>query len=160
MSAQSSLTVSSTHPPLTFAGVLSGASSAAAPRRLPLREHQMVHGVPLPAKKAHRHLDDAVAVLQHGVVKGRGGANFPFAIKLESTAGARGNPLVVVNAAEGEPASAKDLGLLLLAPHLVLDGAITTAHGELLNPRDALFINDDTSIDGPGTIALITIHQG
>ena len=43
---------------------------------------------------------------------------------------------------------------------VVLDGAITTAHGELLNPRDALFITDDTSLDGLGTIAVITINQG
>ena len=43
---------------------------------------------------------------------------------------------------------------------VVLDGSITTAHGELMNPRDALFITDDTSLDGPGTIAVITIHQG
>ena len=43
---------------------------------------------------------------------------------------------------------------------VVLDGTITTALGELLNPRDALLITDDTSLEGQGTIALITIHHG
>jgi NADH:ubiquinone oxidoreductase subunit F (NADH-binding) len=52
---------------------------------------------------------------------GRGGAAFATIVKLGAVA-ARGRAVVVGNGAEGEPASRKDLQLLLSAPHLVLDG--------------------------------------
>ncbi len=60
-------------------------------------------------------------------LRGRGGAGFPFARKLETAAGARGRPVVVVNFSEGEPGSHKDAALARVAPHLVLDGAAVTA---------------------------------
>ena len=68
-------------------------------------------------------------------VRGRGGAGFPLSRKLQTVVRARGSraglggrrPYVVVNAAEGEPASAKDSALLDVAPHLVLDGAVIAA---------------------------------
>jgi NADH:ubiquinone oxidoreductase subunit F (NADH-binding) len=71
---------------------------------------------------------------------GRGGGHFPVAAKWDAAVSdlqqrpvvPRGTPrvcrgAVVVNAAEGEPASAKDAALLLLRPHLVLDGAVALA---------------------------------
>ncbi len=59
-------------------------------------------------------------------VRGRGGAAFPFAIKLETILkGSR--PVLVVNMSEGELASAKDHALALTRPHLVLDGVVATA---------------------------------
>ncbi len=58
-------------------------------------------------------------------LRGRGGAGFPFSRKL--TTAARRRAVVVVNAAEGEPASHKDEVLVTRVPHLVLDGAVVTA---------------------------------
>jgi len=56
-------------------------------------------------------------------IGGRGGADFPFWQKLQVARQSGRRRELVVNAAEGEPASAKDSALLTAVPHLVLDGA-------------------------------------
>ena len=76
---------------------------------------------PLPTRPAD--LIDAVA---RAGLRGRGGAGFPTAIKLDAVA-RRSRAVVVANGTEGEPTSAKDKTLLTLAPHLVLDGAVMAA---------------------------------
>src|ERR1700761_7737276 len=63
-----------------------------------------------------------IAELEAAGLTGRGGAAFPVHRKLAAVAGAGGRPFVVGNGAESEPASSKDVSLLWLAPHLVLDG--------------------------------------
>lgn len=78
-------------------------------------------------------LDTLLDLTTRARVRGRGGAGFPFATKLRAAAGRR-RPVVVVNAGEGEPASAKDAALVAAAPHLVLDGAVATARA--LGARD------------------------
>jgi NADH:ubiquinone oxidoreductase subunit F (NADH-binding) len=79
--------------------------------------------VPLPEGSNLRWREGFAAALEASGLAGRGGANFPAAIKLAvAHAGGRGGS-IVVNAMEGEPASDKDKLLLLRSPHLVLDGA-------------------------------------
>jgi NADH:ubiquinone oxidoreductase subunit F (NADH-binding) len=61
-------------------------------------------------------------------LRGRGGARFPTARKWEAVARrSHGRAVVVVNGAEGEPASWKDQVLMTMRPHLVLDGALLAA---------------------------------
>lgn len=86
-----------------------------------LEAHERRHG-PLPRVT----LADLVALTRETAVRGRGGAGFPFGTKLETAARGR-RPVVVVNASEGEPASAKDSVLCTTFPHRVLDGAVVAA---------------------------------
>ncbi len=87
-----------------------------------LADHERVHGS-LP-RLGPRDLIEAV---EQSGLRGRGGADFPTAIKLRSVATRRKSAVVVVNGSETEPASAKDRLLLTRLPHLVLDGAVLAA---------------------------------
>ncbi|HYN74792.1 MAG TPA: NADH-ubiquinone oxidoreductase-F iron-sulfur binding region domain-containing protein [Candidatus Limnocylindria bacterium] len=79
-------------------------------------------------------LESVVGLAESAGLRGRGGAGFPAARKIRAVADRRRRPVVVVNAAEGEPASGKDAALLRHAPHLVLDGAEILARA--LGTRD------------------------
>lgn len=83
--------------------------------------HRAIHG-----NLPQLDLAALLAAVGSARVRGRGGAGFPFATKLEAAA-RRGRRHVVVNLSEGEPASRKDLALALTQPHLVLDGASLSA---------------------------------
>jgi NADH:ubiquinone oxidoreductase subunit F (NADH-binding) len=76
-----------------------------------------------------RVTDGLLDLLTASDLRGRGGGGFPFARKVSTVqrASRRSEPIVVVNGAEGEPASRKDALLLTTRPHLVLDGAAATA---------------------------------
>lgn len=95
-------------------------------RRLDWPTHQRTHG-PLPRFGRTALLDLA----QRIDLRGRGGAGYPFHRKARSTLKAAdrrdADPVIVVNASEGEPPSAKDKMLLTRAPHLILDGALLAA---------------------------------
>ena len=84
-----------------------------------LTSHHRRHG-PLPAPAG------LVEAVRAAGLTGHGGAGFPTWRKLATVAAAAAEtgrePVVVANAAEGEPASHKDRALLRYAPHLVLDG--------------------------------------
>jgi NADH:ubiquinone oxidoreductase subunit F (NADH-binding) len=70
---------------------------------------------------------DLVDVLRAAGLRGRGGAAFPTADKLDAVVRQHGRPIVVANVAEGEPASSKDRALARVAPHLLLDGVVAAA---------------------------------
>jgi NADH:ubiquinone oxidoreductase subunit F (NADH-binding) len=78
----------------------------------------------LPIRDRLGQLTDA---LERAGVHGRGGANFPTATKLRAVAAQPGRPIVIVNAAEGEPLSHKDRYLLTGRSETVLDGAVAAA---------------------------------
>ena len=96
-------------------------------RPMPLVEHLGRHGGLLlrgfSGDRSPMLLIDAV---ERAGLTGRGGAGFPTARKMRAVAGRR-RPVVVINAAEGEPASRKDALLMRARPHLVLDGAVLAA---------------------------------
>ncbi len=119
--------------------------------RGPLLLSQLDSGPGLTAHRAHfgdvpeRTLPQLLDAARLGGVRGRGGAGFPLARKLEAVSAGR-RPVVVVNAAEGEPASAKDSALLRTVPHLVLDGAHVAARA--LGAREVHVV---TATDRPET---------
>lgn len=63
-----------------------------------------------------------LGILDEAELTGRGGGHFPVAKKWRTALRAGGGGIVIVNAAESEPGSAKDRALLATVPHLVLDG--------------------------------------
>ncbi|GII53344.1 oxidoreductase [Planotetraspora thailandica] len=102
-------------------------------RRLDLDAHRSLHGEP-PAAPA----DSLITMAEDVDLRGRGGAAFPFARKLRAVAAKSrsSETIVLVNGAEGEPASMKDKTLLTRTPHLVLEGALLAAGA--LNARQVV----------------------
>ena len=79
----------------------------------------------MPRGDEHR---DLIPTIEASGLLGRGGAGFPVGRKWRALAERkRGSAVVVVNGAEGEPASFKDRTLMSHRPHLVVDGAILAA---------------------------------
>ncbi len=71
--------------------------------------------------------DEIWQLIRGAALTGYGGAHFPVHRKWESVRQPGPVGLVVANGAESEPLSAKDIALLQLRPHLVLDGLELTA---------------------------------
>ena len=100
--------------------LLAGLDPSGAP--MTLAEHARVHGE-LPRRSPHELIES----IERSGLRGRGGADFPTARKLQAVAARRRVSAVVVNGSETEPASSKDRLLLSRMPHLVLDGAVLAA---------------------------------
>ncbi len=90
-----------------------------------LDDHLAVHGQgPASDRRRGRRTESPlIEQIEQSGLRGHGGAGFPTATKLRAVAASRKRAVVVVNAAEGEPASLKDRTLTQTLPHLVLDGA-------------------------------------
>jgi NADH:ubiquinone oxidoreductase subunit F (NADH-binding) len=88
-----------------------------------LAEHLNLHGEPpTPGRLERSRSSQLIELVEQSGLRGHGGAAFPTARKMRAVADARGRPIVLINAAEGEPASLKDRMLLETLPHLVLEG--------------------------------------
>jgi NADH:ubiquinone oxidoreductase subunit F (NADH-binding) len=114
--------------------IVAGPASAAGPESF--ADHAArLGGIPRGSRAA-----DVIPTLEASGLLGRGGAGFPVGRKWRSVASRDGGaPVVLVNAAEGEPLSAKDRSLLELRPHLVLDGALVAADAICAN-RIVLYV--------------------
>jgi NADH:ubiquinone oxidoreductase subunit F (NADH-binding) len=129
VSVNSTLTAAGRRPPAALPRLLAGVPPRGA---LSLEGHIAIHGPP-PAtggggrRRARERAALLVDEIERSGLLGRGGAAFPTATKMRAVASARRRAIVVVNAAEGEPASRKDGTLLHTLPHLVLDGGILAA---------------------------------
>jgi NADH:ubiquinone oxidoreductase subunit F (NADH-binding) len=88
-----------------------------------LDAHLQIHGELPHEPRRRRREAPLIELVEQAGLRGHGGAAFPTARKLRAVAAARRRAIVVVNAAEGEPASLKDRTLCQMAPHLMLDGA-------------------------------------
>jgi NADH:ubiquinone oxidoreductase subunit F (NADH-binding) len=98
-----------------------------------LGEHLAAHGeLPFAKRRERRGAGALIDLVEQAGLLGRGGAAFPTATKMRAVVGASrsrigGRPIVLVNVAEGEPASLKDRMLLEGLPHLILDGGVLAA---------------------------------
>ena len=113
-------------------------AAVAAPRLLgepvgvDLAQHLALFG-PMPEQPRVKrgHAGPLVAEVEASGLAGRGGGWFPTGRKMHAVVTAartsRKDPVVVVNAMEGEPAASKDSVLVHRNPHLVLDGAVLAA---------------------------------
>jgi NADH:ubiquinone oxidoreductase subunit F (NADH-binding) len=124
-----------------------------------LTEHLAVHGpIPTWRKRSRGSEHPLIGLVEHAGLRGRGGASFPTAVKLRAVAAARRRPVVVVNAAEGEPASHKDRTLTATLPHLVLDGATLAA--QALGTREVLVGVCESARASTDSLAVAVAERG
>jgi len=105
-----------------------------------------------------RRRSELIAEIEQAGLRGRGGASFPTAQKLEAVAASRGRPVVVINAAEGEPASSKDATLTRALPHLILDGGELAAQS--LGASELIVAVNDSAIAGFESLATAIAERG
>ncbi|HET6709886.1 SLBB domain-containing protein [Amycolatopsis sp.] len=97
------------------------------PHRLDLAGHRRRNGVvPWVAYHGDDGRDRLIAAVEAAGLRDRGGAGSPTATKLRAARAT--HSIVVANGCEGDPLSRKDVALLALSPHHVLDGLQLAAH--------------------------------
>ena len=125
-------------------------SAIPAQGAMSLPDHLDVHDH-APLARNRRELKAASALIDgidRAGLRGRGGAAFPMAVKMRSVAAERGRAVVVINAAEGEPASMKDRTLVGALPHLVLDGGALAA--QAVGAQEVILcVPESIALEGP-----------
>lgn len=94
-----------------------------------------------------------IDALDRSGLRGRGGADFPTAVKWKAVtehARDRGDAVVIANGAECEPASSKDAFLMTYRPHLVLDGLEHAA--EAVGAKRAIIYTTRSHVDVEATL--------
>jgi NADH-quinone oxidoreductase subunit F len=81
-------------------------------------------------KKALKaHPDDLIQLIKDSGLRGRGGAGFPTGLKWGFIPQNDGKPhYLVVNADEGEPGTCKDLPLMTMDPHALIEGIVIACY--------------------------------
>ena len=75
------------------------------------------------------HPDDLIALIKDSGLRGRGGAGFPTGMKWAFIPQNDGKPhYLVVNADEGEPGTCKDLPLMMVDPHSLIEGIVIASY--------------------------------
>jgi len=129
------------------------AGPAGAPSSPDLATHLAIHGtLEVPGRDDRRWRSGMWQAVSESGLLGRGGAGFPSGAKWDAMRRSGRRPMVVVNAMEGEPASAKDRVLLTYSPHLVIDGAEVAA--AVVGASEVVICVADHS--GPAAAALET----
>ncbi len=73
--------------------------------------------------------DDVIARVKDSGLRGRGGAGFPTGLKWSFVPQGDGKPhYLVVNADESEPGACKDVPLMMVDPHALVEGVIVTSY--------------------------------
>jgi NADH:ubiquinone oxidoreductase subunit F (NADH-binding) len=102
--------------------------------------------------------DALLAEVEAAGLRGRGGAAFPAARKWRAVAAGPAPRVLLVNAHEGEPTSAKDRQLLRRRPHLVIDGARRAARA--VGASELVFWVGDAEAAGSVRAALAELEAG
>ena len=117
-----------------------------------LEDHLAVHGpLPLVPRRGRRAESPLIGRVERAGLRGRGGGGFPLARKLRAVARSRRRSVVVINAAEREPASLKDKTLASKLPHLLLDGGQLAA--EAVGADEVIVCTCDSAPAGAESLA-------
>jgi NADH:ubiquinone oxidoreductase subunit F (NADH-binding) len=140
---------------MSAAGLPRLLAGAQAGRAMRFGEHVGAHG---PLEDVTQRRGSLITAIAEAGLRGRGGAAFPTAIKMDAVAASGGRRALVVNASESEPLSGKDRALLELAPHLVLDGALLAA--EAVRARDVVVVVKASAQRARGAVSAALAERG
>ena len=92
-----------------------------------IRQYISIGGFQGLAKALSVTSEEVIEIVSDSGLRGRGGAYFPVAMKWRSASSQKSDPVVLVNAEEGEPGLFKDRHLIEGIPFRVIEGALIAA---------------------------------